>query len=423
MKKTPLDKKIIASRLQEINEGLTRISGGLVEAHYRKSKKFGAAARICSLIRGRNVIKNYESLVAAAGELGIGADTLEKALSELEKINYVTLYKSADEIQSIEERIPLLSDRFEAIGELWMDSKPSDFEKISIEIIDDLMLAPQPEREIIKKNALSWKDFQVIKDVGITAAYYRTYKNPKDGSEIGYSPLYCDENPEKIVKLMEKFPSQDISKIFKSIREYQGKPVEIINDPIICEAIRIGCIPTPTVDSTSGRKSFAFTPLQGVDKLEKTLLEKARAIVACVRYGEHFAGITRIHDPLAILEALRRRHQLGSHSEAGRQYALLVKLGIGRIARDTVHPGRFVFHLIDSEENMRALDFAIQYLTVKEITKLDRKEREAKQLLLPGIYGSTTKTRMEVREAKPVNYSETSINRLNHLIIGGSSDI
>jgi hypothetical protein len=81
LKKTPLDKKIIASRLQEINEGLTRISSGLVEAHYRKSKKFGAAARVCSLIRGRNVIKNYDAIVAAAGELGISADTLESALS------------------------------------------------------------------------------------------------------------------------------------------------------------------------------------------------------------------------------------------------------------------------------------------------------------------------------------------------------
>ena len=418
-----IEKKIIASRLQEVNEGLTRISSGLVEAHYRKSKKFGAAARICSLIKGRDVINNYDALVAAGGELGIGADTLENVLSELEKINYVTLYRSAGDIQKVEERVPLLSDRFEAIGELWADSKPSDIEKVNIEILDDLMLAPQREREIVKKFGLSSKDFQIIKDVGQTAAYYRTYKNPTDGSEIAYSPLYYDENPQKVFGLMEKFPHQDISKIFKTIRDYQGKPVDIISDPILCEAIRIGCIPTPTVDSTGGRKSFAFTPLKGVDKLEKTLLEKARAIVACVRYGEHFAGITKIRDPLAILEALRSKHRLGAHSEAGRQYALLVKLGIGRIAKDTVHTGRFVFHLIDTEENIRALDFAIQYLTVKEITKIDLKEDEARQLLLPGIYGSPTKTRMEVREAKQVKYSEASINRLNHLIIGGSSEI
>ena len=44
-----LDKKIVTSRLQEINEGLTRISSGLIETHYRKSKKYGAAASVVSL--------------------------------------------------------------------------------------------------------------------------------------------------------------------------------------------------------------------------------------------------------------------------------------------------------------------------------------------------------------------------------------
>jgi hypothetical protein len=66
---------------------------------------------------------------------------------------------------------------------------------------------------------------------------------------------------------------------------------------------------------------------------------------------------------------------------------------------------------------------AIQYLTVSEVIKFDFKEEEAKQLLLPGIYGTTVKTRMEVRQEKQVDYSEETINRLNHLIIGGSSDI
>jgi hypothetical protein len=87
-----MDKKLIAGRLQEINEGLVSQSGGLVEAHFRKSKRLGAAARLCNVLRGQDVLDNYEMLAAAAGELGISADTLDRALSELEEIGYVTLH-------------------------------------------------------------------------------------------------------------------------------------------------------------------------------------------------------------------------------------------------------------------------------------------------------------------------------------------
>src|SRR5262245_54603817 len=122
------DDATTSARLQDINEGLVRQSGGLVEAHFRKSKRFGAAARVCNLIRGCDVVSNYNSLVAAAGELGIGADTLDAALRELEEIGYVSLHRSDGDIRKIEERVPLLDDRFTAIGKKWVDSKPSEIE-------------------------------------------------------------------------------------------------------------------------------------------------------------------------------------------------------------------------------------------------------------------------------------------------------
>ena len=59
------------------------------------------------------------------------------------------------------------------------------------------------------------------------------------------------------------------------------------------------------------------------------------------------------------------------------------------------------FDMIDNEENMRALDLAIQYLTVNEVTKSDPKIDEAKQLLLPG-----RKLRRFERKAKLIFYCE-----------------
>jgi hypothetical protein len=75
-----MENKIIAARLQDINEGLVRQIGGITEAYYKKTKRLGAAIRICNIIKGQDVIKNPQMLLAATGELGISADTAEKAL-------------------------------------------------------------------------------------------------------------------------------------------------------------------------------------------------------------------------------------------------------------------------------------------------------------------------------------------------------
>lgn len=75
---------------------------------------------------------------------------------------------------------------------------------------------------------------------------------------------------------------------------------------------------------------------------------------------------------------------------------------------------------------MRALELAIQYLTIREVVKQDTCVEKAKQLLLPGFegsYGSTTTTRMSASTIKPTEMSTGSIDALNHLIIGGSSGI
>ena len=177
-------------------------------------------------------------------------------------------------------------------------------------------------------------------------------------------------------------------------------------------------------NSAQGSKRFVFTPLQGVGPLEKCLLEKARAIVSCVRYGQHYAGVTKIFDPVAILLRLKANKQIGPHSEIKDQYLLLRKLGVGVIkrARGFIST-RYFFHLIDNEENNRAIDMAIEYLTLGEIVRQDPKEADARQLLLPGNYSSPTKTRMELREIRETKLSPSSMDRLHHLIIGGSSGI
>jgi hypothetical protein len=338
-----MDPKIITARLQDLNEGLLRQLGGITETYFRKTKRLGAAVRVCNLIKGRDVIAQYDVLCAAAGELGIPADTVEKALSELEEIGYVSVTRKAGDISKIEERIPLLDTQYIEIGDKWKANRPSEIEQVTLEVIDDLIVAPRRERQLIRKHSLDDKTFRIIADVGKTGAFLSSYKSPVDGSDIAFSPLYHEENPEKLLGLFDAFPNEDVSKKLRSIREYQGLPTEVIKDAVLLQAIKVGCVPTPSVNSLSGLKHFAFTPLEGVGKYEKGLLEKARAIIACVRYGQHFASVSRVFDPLLILRALRERKRIGSHSEILRQYALLHKMGIGVISRDPSHQGGSLF--------------------------------------------------------------------------------
>lgn len=370
------------------------------------------------------MIDQYDMLCAATGELGIPADTVDKALTELEEIGYVKLTRSAGDITKIEERVPLLDSQYTQIGEKWQAGKPSEIEKATVEVLDDLLVAPRRERDLMIKHNLDERAFRLITDVGKTGTFLSSYKSPINGSDIAFSPLYHDENPEKFLKLFSDYPEEDVSTKLRSIRDYQGKPTEIITDPIILQAIKIGCIPTPSVKSSGGLKYFAFTPLEGVGKLEKGLLDKARAILACVRYGQHFATVTRVADPLIILQAFRRRKKIGSHSEILQQYALLHKMGIGVISPDPSYRDRYTLNLLDTPENIRALDMAIQYLTIAEPARADTKLPSAQQLLFPGIagsYGTPSRTRYDVVNIQPTSMSESSISKLNHLLIGGSS--
>ncbi|MDD5727540.1 MAG: hypothetical protein PHV59_03155 [Victivallales bacterium] len=170
-----IDDKLISGRLEEINEGLCCQTGGLTETHFRISKRLGAAVRIANLIKGQDVISNYDFLLAAAGELSISADTLDRALVELEEIGYVTLYKSSGDIRKVEERVPLLEEQYAAIGEKWRASTPSDIEKSTIVVLDELMVSPQRERDIITKHGFNSEEFSIITDIGKTGAFYSSY--------------------------------------------------------------------------------------------------------------------------------------------------------------------------------------------------------------------------------------------------------
>jgi hypothetical protein len=108
-----------------------------------------------------------------------------------------------------------------------------------------------------------------------------------------------------------------------------------------------------------------------------------------VRYGQKYAGASKIRYPGALLRALldpAKNYSLGRHTETKQQYGQLVLRGVGRIAQEGAW---YVFQLIPSEENQRAVRLAIELLNRNEIVEeRNLGMNSADQLSAPGAIGN-----------------------------------
>lgn len=201
MKLPKLD--IIAIRAHDMHHGLSLKTGGLLP-RVKTTRIVGACAQLSTVIKDQEVIENYAQLEAAAGEIGIDDVLLERCLKDLEEVEFVRLKKSGDDIKRIDVKVPLLDGIYGRLGELWVARKPTDFEQVSIGILDEVATMPQKAADIQKRYGLSMKDMEALKDLGSAGSYLGAYTSRKDGEEIWYSPLHWDEKPEQITPVRLK---------------------------------------------------------------------------------------------------------------------------------------------------------------------------------------------------------------------------
>jgi hypothetical protein len=98
-------------------------------------------------------------------------------------------------------------------------------------------------------------------------------------------------------------------------------------------------------------------------------------------------------------------------------------LGLGRIERDAVNSDRYWFHLIDNTENKKALDLAIQMLQIGDVARDVKGAEKARQLLLPGVFEHPTAVRAGHMTKDRMAYSAKTVEVVNDLIRGVSSDL
>jgi len=419
----------IGIRCQDIQTSLQDISLGPLISETENIRLLGMAERLAIHIRGVDVIDDYKKLKYVAGQFGIDSLILPRVLETLEEIGWVRVQKRVGEIVKVEESVPYFKDVYSEVGEYYNSTPHSEIEDAIIETTDKLALSPINE-ETIKKE-LGKKLYKIVLDIGKSGKFIEEYDSPDTEEKILYSPIYWVENPkmlEEIYKLLKQFGAENVIRILREIQNYQGRPLTdrlfktekgslSQDDQILFELIKRGIILAPQVDSFRGRKSFAFTPYPEISIEEKVILEKAMAILACVRYGEHFGLITKIKYPEAILDKLLNPpHIIGPHTEIRKQYAILVGRGIGRIYPATGVSDRWYFRLIDKEENIKAVKLAKDLLVVGEaISDRGFQEELQKILFTSGSYEEALRTLPKLKEPTRLS-SETQEHILNSIM-------
>jgi len=387
-----MENKLIGLRAQDFHEGLRHTGAfGPKDAHYAKTLLIGKAASLAMHLPGLLFIEDMTQLQYAASSLGIGGE-LTLVLKELEEVDFLSIVKAGDEIKRIELRIPEFKSAYSDLGERWKIIKPSEIEQASIYTLDQLYNGPILKSQLVESLGISKSGTGILLDIMQSGNLLSV--QPIDGQPTTYTPLAVDGNPTAYLNWAKKFPS-DVQTVLSTLQMAQGLPMEssvISGNSALLDAVATGVLMPVQVSGSTGERRFLFAPKGGLAQDERTILDKARAIVSCVRYGENYAASRKIKYPRRIIETLRdnKRFKRG-HPDLFDQYGLLVEKMIGHPV--DVGGGKWNFEVDDTRENMKALHVAIEMVEHGEspATRIDLDAQQ--ELFTPTAYLSPGSTR------------------------------
>ena len=370
----------------------------------------GMAAILAGAIKGKEIIRNAKSFKKIAADvLKIDPWAFDKVVYELNELEMVRgIERQGGEIISFYENVPLLYDNVhERLGTRWLDMRPSELAVQFLTMLDKLASAPSLTQKLTEEVGTDQRANQKLRTIGETAELIRFYPL-RDGTEVATSPLHAFEHPDRLVELFEHYNADRVREAFNDIRSHPGFPILMNNSqPIAEDMVRLGLVPAPTVVGADRQERAFAIMLYGLDSVyltsKKQVLDRALALIACVRCGEVSGGVTPIRMPDKLLAALMdpdRNYTLKGHSSAPRQYAPLVRMGM--IALVPIG-GKWEVQLNPTEDNRDAVKLACTLLRRKGDAEPERgNEREAARLLFTdGDYLAPLETIALVRRKAP----------------------
>ncbi|MET8198064.1 hypothetical protein [Micromonospora taraxaci] len=407
-----LDDVRVGLRCHDVHNGLRNVDPhSATAAPLADTRIVGMAASLASLIRGQDVISDSEALKSiVVEELDISPWAFKEAIGLLEQAGMIDdVQRRGQKIVSFTETVPFHQDLYQRLGGTWRDGEPSQLEQEMLAVVDRLAFSPVPAEEMENELGLDRGDVPRLLEVGKASDLIKGV-SLIDG-EVLYSPFFGFENPDLLTQLLQDHGTGRFAEELAAVRNHQGLPFNEVDYPALADAVSRGFIAAPTVlRPDKVEQSFAtlpYLPDKTLLTVRKAVLEKALAVVACVRCGEHFGGATKAHAPARLLTALldpNRNYSLAPHGSHKRQYQVLYKLQIV----DFIPSGNWVYpKLIVTDDNVEAVRLARDLLTYGEPMEDRTGDDTAKDLLsLKSPYQAPMQTVSRRREKKTLNDRE-----------------
>lgn len=373
-------------RCYDVHTGLRNVDpNSATLAPLSDTRAVGMAAGLATLIRGQDVIPDAEALkTIVAEQLDISPYAYSQVVELLEHTEFVyDVKRRGQKIISFSENVPYHQTLYDRLGESWREGGPSQLEQEMVALVDRLAMSPVPAEDLDRELGLDRRDVPRLLEVGKAADLVKGV-NLIEG-EVLYSPFFGFENPEVLAELLGTHGAGRVAEELTAVREHQGLPLDESKYPALADAISRGFVLAPSVVRPDKVEqpfaSVPYLPDKELLTVRKSVLEKALAVVACVRCGQHFGGVTSTREPIYVLNALLdpgRGYKLRPHSSHMRQYQMLYRMQIV----DFIPSGSWVSpKLITTEDNLEAVRIARDLLAFGEPLEDRIADDEARALL------------------------------------------
>ena len=373
-------------RCQDVNSGVRTFDAASSRlTPLKRTRIVGMAADLAGLVREMPLISNVEALEAvAAAELDIPSTSFDGVLDLLEQAELVELTRNPrGAVTGLTTQVPYYQGLYEVLGGVWRERGPSQLEEEMVAVVHRLAAGPVPLDALTQTIDIEQSDVGRVLDLGAETNLILSVSGV-DGKVL-YSPFSAFENPTLLSALAEQHGNDRMLEEFDAVRNRQGLAVQPETYPLLHDAIGRGLLMAPAVELPTGElQPFATLPYTLDRELlvgQKPVLDKALAVLACIRCGEEFGGYSDLPSALHAIDKLLREGELKAHSSSERQYRLMRNKGIIAYGQDPMPWGSWVVpKLINTPDNRRALKIAKELIQLGEPTS-GRQSEQARDAL------------------------------------------
>lgn len=388
-----MDAFIEGLRCQDVHAGLRNLnpnSGRLT--HLAETQRVGMAASLASLVRGQDVVPDAQALKALAAEqLDVSPFAFDDVVRLLEDVGFISgVQQSGSRILSFNENVPYYDNLYDRLGTAWRERSPSELEQQLVSLVNHLAEGPTAMEELDQQLDLDSAAIGNLIDIGSSADLIK--RVPLIDGDVLFSPFFTFENPELMGQLVQDYGSAQLADAFAMVRGEQGTPVDGAK-PILMDAVAQGLLMAPSVEIPGGvTMPFATLPYtldRQMLQRRKPVLEKALAVIACLRCGQYYGGATHLTAAslVRVIDKLLDpfRGYLEPHGSHERQYQLIYRAGLVAFDPDLRPGGRWVTpRFVDTPDNREALNIARDLLTHGEQVAGRIGDEEARRILSTG---------------------------------------